>query len=106
MAAAASAASETAATTAEAKAKSLVSKEAGNEHHKAGRYGDAIDAYSTAIALDPSSAPLYSNRAASRMMVDQYAEAIQDCNKAIDLSKGFMKAYVRGATARLRIVSG
>lgn len=106
MAAAASAASESGDVTAESKALSLAKKDEGNEHHKAGRYGDAIDSYSAAIALDPASAALYSNRGASRMMVDQYAGAIADCDKAIELSKGFMKAYIRGATARLRIVSG
>jgi len=105
MASSSSSSAAAAAPTADDKARAEAFKAEGNGHHKAGQYGSAIDAYSKAIAADPSNPAYYSNRGAARMMINRFEDAISDCDKAIELKPDFVKAYMRGATARLRTVS-
>jgi Flp pilus assembly protein TadD len=105
MASHSSSASASPAVSAEVKAKAEARKEEGNRRYKAGEYPTAVSEYSAAIELDPSNPAYYSNRGAALMMTNQFEEAIADCDKAIELKPSFLKAYLRGATARLRIVS-
>lgn len=74
-------------------------KNEGNELYKAKNYRGAIDAYSKAIILDSENATLYTNRAASHLMLLQNKEASEDCTKAIALDNTNFKAYFRKATA-------
>ena len=62
------------------------------------KYKDAIVCYSEAIELcpkGPSSHIYYCNRAAARCHIQQYREAIVDCEESIECNKGYTKAYSR-----------
>ncbi len=74
-------------------------KAKGNEFYKIKNYKEAIEAYSRAIALDPTNALLYTNRAAASLMTLQYKEAVQDSDQAIALDANCAKAFFRKATA-------
>ncbi len=74
-------------------------KDQGNEFYKKGDYRAAIDAYSLAIAEAPDEPSFYGNRAAAHMMILAYESAIEDCDKAIALSPGMVKAYFRKSKA-------
>jgi tetratricopeptide (TPR) repeat protein len=49
--------------------------QAGNAAFKAGKFADAIAAYSEAIQTDPTQAAFYSNRAMCYMKISDYASA-------------------------------
>lgn len=74
-------------------------KDEGNEFYKQKNYRAAIDAYSLAIAEAPDEPSFYGNRAAAHMMILAYESAIEDCEKAIALSPGMVKAYFRKGKA-------
>lgn len=60
-------------------------KDKGNEFFKAGNYQSAINAFTAAVTLDPKMAPLYSNRAAAHMKMNDFHAGAQDCSMAIRL---------------------
>jgi len=60
-------------------------KDKGNEFFKAGNYQSAVNAFTAAVTLDPKMAPLYSNRAAAHMKMNDFHAGAQDCSKAISL---------------------
>jgi len=51
----------------------------------AGRFDDAHAAYSRAIALDPTFAEAYNQRAVASYLQENYAKSIDDCDQAIEL---------------------
>ena len=58
--------------------------------HQKGQLSDAIESYSRSIEIDPSNARAYYNRAISKLVIDNYKEALQD----LEISKrlGYSKA--------------
>ncbi|KAF5942380.1 hypothetical protein HYC85_020022 [Camellia sinensis] len=58
-------------------------------------YCDAIELYTFAIALCADNAVYYCNRAAAYTQVHQYAEAVRDCLKSIEMKPSYSKAYSR-----------
>eukprot|EP01122_Echinamoeba_exundans_P009983 TRINITY_DN3613_c0_g1_i1.p1 TRINITY_DN3613_c0_g1~~TRINITY_DN3613_c0_g1_i1.p1 ORF type:complete len:542 (-),score=160.45 TRINITY_DN3613_c0_g1_i1:49-1620(-) len=72
-------------------------KNEGNAFYGKKEYYKALDAYSKAIALDSSKAPLYSNRAAGYLMVKDYRKALDDCKAAMKIDAKFGKVYPRAA---------
>ena len=70
-------------------------KNEGNTHFKSKEFQKAIEKYSKAIELIDDNETFYSNRAACYQSLNQYDEAIRDCNKAIELNNAFVKAYIR-----------
>src|SRR3990167_4842469 len=56
-------------------------------------YDDAIEAYTSAIALDPNYAAAYNNRGDAYANKGQYDRAIEDYNKAIALDPNYADAY-------------
>jgi DnaJ family protein C protein 7 len=91
-------------------------KDKGNKFYVQKQYKEAIEgnhyymiikcvlslsllAYTEAINLSPDAATYYTNRAAAYLMVLQYKEALNDCEKAIAIDKTNSKAYFRSATA-------
>jgi serine/threonine-protein phosphatase 5 len=66
----------------------------GNEFFKRCDFSSAIEAYSKAIALFPTSI-MYVNRATCNFQLENYGSAIADCNSAIDLDAKYGKAYYR-----------
>ena len=67
--------------------------EKGNQYRLDKKYDKAIEAYTSAIALDPNYAYAYSNRGGAYYEQGQYDKAIEDCNKAIALDPKNANAY-------------
>jgi len=82
-------------------------KEKGNAAFKANRNEEAVKHYTAGIDLDPYnktlSATLYANRAACYLKLKQFAEAVADCNKALQLNDGYAKAYLRRGEAKMEM---
>nr|CAB3461663.1 unnamed protein product [Digitaria exilis] len=80
----------------------LYLKAAGNESFQAGRYSDAVERYSAALACNsesrPFSAVCFCNRAAAYQALGQVTDAIADCSLAIVLDANYPKAISRRAT--------
>lgn len=68
-------------------------KAKGNAAFSAGRFDEAISAFSDAIALDPGNAVLYSNRSAAYASLDRWSLALADGQKAAELRPDWPKAY-------------
>ncbi len=74
-------------------------KEKANEIFKAGKYQEAIDAYTKLLELDPKNknfnSTIYANRALCHQKLNNTMEALKDINKSISLNERYWKAYVR-----------
>lgn len=77
-------------------------KAAGNELFQAGKYSDAVEQYSAALACNsesrPFSAVCFCNRAAAYQALGQVTDAIADCSLAMVLDTSYPKAISRRAT--------
>ena len=76
-------------------------KEQGNACFVCGEYESAHSLYTLALAASPSSALLYSNRAAAALALGRLREAELDAGLAVALEAGLAKAHFRRAQARL-----
>ncbi|GAA5936123.1 uncharacterized protein JCM15063_002715 [Sporobolomyces koalae] len=76
-------------------------KEAGNTAFKAGDFAVALDKYSEAISLAPTSYLLLGNRSLTHLKLSppDYAAALQDAEAAITLAPTWAKGYVRQGEA-------
>jgi DnaJ family protein C protein 7 len=78
-------------------------KEAGNAAFKAGRFQEAIDTYTEALQVDPSNkntnSKILQNRALCNTRLKNWAPAIADCDKALELDPGYTKARKTRAKA-------
>ena len=82
-------------------------KEKGNEFFKRGDHNEAYKLYTQAIQLASTDASvdqsqlhiIYANRAASLLSLERFQEALDDCDKVIELDPKFTKAYLRKALA-------
>ncbi|KAH6575146.1 hypothetical protein BASA60_005167 [Batrachochytrium salamandrivorans] len=74
-----------------------VAREAGNELFKKHDYVNAIKQYTDAIKRNPEDPRNFSNRAACYTKLMALPEADKDCDLAIKLDPGFLKAYIRKA---------
>ncbi|KAJ3683088.1 hypothetical protein LUZ60_013315 [Juncus effusus] len=63
----------------------------------------AVELYTQALELDPSSAILFADRAQAYIKLDSFTEAVADANKAIQLDPSMSKAYFRKATACMKL---
>ncbi|WVO16413.1 hypothetical protein L204_104088 [Cryptococcus depauperatus] len=70
-----------------------------NKAFAAKDYTTASKLYSDAIALDPSSHVLYSNRSASKAGLKDYQGALADAEKCIEISPSFSKGFARKGAA-------
>eukprot|EP00298_Acanthocystis_sp_HF-20_P011059 c19207_g1_i1.p1 GENE.c19207_g1_i1~~c19207_g1_i1.p1 ORF type:complete len:295 (-),score=99.69 c19207_g1_i1:27-911(-) len=68
-------------------------KEKGNELFQKGKFDAAIDAYTEAICLSPSTAIYYTNRALCYFKKGDYEKTIQDCEVAVRLDSHLVKGY-------------
>lgn len=55
---------------------------------KAGKYEEAVAAYSASLRLQPEQPVVWANRAAAQLKLGRPAEAEADCNEAIDRDPG------------------
>jgi len=77
---------------------SLELKEKGNEAVRQGNWSEAITFFSQAIDIDPTNEVLYSNRALAYTALKQYAHALGDANKAVQLKPDWSRGYQRKGT--------
>lgn len=78
-------------------------KSDGNASFKAGRYQEAVDTYTQALAVDPSNkntnSKIWQNRALCNSRLKQWKAAIADCDKALELDPSYTKARKTRAKA-------
>ncbi|XP_075069980.1 sperm-associated antigen 1 [Mixophyes fleayi] len=72
-------------------------KEKGNEAFRSADYEEAVCYYSRSISIVPSAAA-YNNRAQAEIKLKNWQNALNDCEQALDLEPGNMKALLRRAT--------
>lgn len=70
-------------------------KLAGNKFFKAKAYGKAIEEYTKAVGIVPTSATYFNNRAAAHMCNFDYASALADCQRADELQPNDPKILLR-----------
>ncbi|KAJ3256956.1 Hsp90 cochaperone [Boothiomyces macroporosus] len=75
-------------------------REKGNVFFKNNQYPEAVKCYSEAIKRNPDDPRNYSNRAACYTKLMALPEAERDCDEAIKLDEGFIKAYIRKAAVQ------
>eukprot|EP00979_Chaetoceros_neogracilis_P018647 scaffold10954_cov267-Chaetoceros_neogracile.AAC.5 len=73
-------------------------KEKGSDHFRSKEFEAAIQCYSKSIALDPSNAVVYSNRAMALIRVSDLPRALDDCNQALAIDPTYTKALARRGT--------
>ncbi|PIN16564.1 Thioredoxin [Handroanthus impetiginosus] len=70
-------------------------KRMGNEHYKKGHFAEALTLYEKAIAISPNNATYHFNRAAALMGLKRLVEAVKECEEAIRLDPGYVRAHHR-----------
>lgn len=63
----------------------------------------AVDLYSQAIAMEPTNAELFADRAQANLKLRNFTEAVADANKAIELDPSMAKAYLRKGIACIKL---
>ncbi|KAG7272051.1 hypothetical protein CRUP_025988 [Coryphaenoides rupestris] len=76
-----------------------VLKDEGNALVKKGHFQKAVDKYSQSLKLNPTEITTYTNRALCYLSVKQYREAVRDCDAAVAMDGGNIKALYRRAQA-------
>ncbi|KAI4313113.1 hypothetical protein L6164_026121 [Bauhinia variegata] len=76
---------------------------AGNEHCKKGQFIVALSLYDQAIALSPTNAAYWSNRAATLAGLGRMAEAVRECEEAVRLDPYYLRAHQRLASLFIRL---
>lgn len=74
-------------------------KDRGNADFKAGRFEDAVKAFTEAIAAEPNNETYYSNRSAALTKLKKFDEAIEDGKKCVELKADWGKGYSRQGAA-------
>lgn len=73
-----------------------------NECFKSGKYQQAMEYYTKAIDAEPmaqQTAICFGNRSFAACKLEQYGQALEDADKAIELNPQYIKAYYRRAAA-------
>lgn len=70
-------------------------KEKGNDALKKGDMSTAINMYTEGIKLDSTNYVLYSNRCTAHLQQKNYASALEDAQKTIELNSAWAKGYLR-----------
>jgi len=82
-------------------------KEDGNFNFKCKKYRFAVASYTEGLLAKSSdtlvNTQLYTNRAASQHHIGNYRSSLHDCEKAVSLTSGHMKALLRGAQCCLAL---
>ncbi|KAL6975476.1 hypothetical protein U1Q18_024272 [Sarracenia purpurea var. burkii] len=78
-------------------------KWAGNEHYRLGHLAEALSLYDRAISLSPENATYRFNRAVALTSLRRLVEAVAECEEAIRLDPGYLKAHQRLGSLYLRL---
>ncbi|CAA2953465.1 TPR repeat-containing thioredoxin TTL1 [Olea europaea subsp. europaea] len=70
-------------------------KRIGNENYKKGHFAEALGFYDKAIAITPDNGAYHFNRAAALMGLRHLPEAVRECEEAIRLDPGYVRAHHR-----------
>ena len=81
-------------------------RENGNLAVKSKRFQEALDLYSSAIALSPGDYRLFCNRALCHLKLGQPQNALDDCQQCLSLEPYYSKALQRKAWALQELVKG
>jgi hypothetical protein len=76
----------------------------GNALADAGRHGEAIEAYSAAVAADPMFGPAHSNLGNSLRVLGRFKESESACRRAIELAPSMPQAHVNLANTLLDLL--
>jgi stress-induced-phosphoprotein 1 len=76
-------------------------REEGNELFKASKFAEAVKCYTEAIKRNDTDPRNYSNRAACYTKLMALPEADKDCDAALALDAGFVKAHIRKAAIQM-----
>ncbi|RID70117.1 hypothetical protein BRARA_C02163 [Brassica rapa] len=71
----------------------------GNELFSSGRYSEASVAYGDGLKYDGSNSVLYCNRAACWYKLGLWEKSVEDCNQALKIHSGYIKALLRRAAS-------
>ncbi|KAM5211912.1 sperm-associated antigen 1 isoform 2-T2 [Hipposideros larvatus] len=74
-------------------------KEEGNQCVKDKNYKDALNKYSECLKINSKECAIYTNRALCYLKLCQFEEAKQDCDRALQIDNGNVKACYRRALA-------
>lgn len=77
-------------------------KRVGNEQYKQGHFLEALNLYDRAIAISPGNAAYHCNRAAALMGLKRLGQAVRECEEAIRLDPGYVRAHHRLGSLFLR----
>ncbi|KAM7036393.1 sperm-associated antigen 1 [Passerculus sandwichensis] len=72
-------------------------KEKGNEAFATGDYVEAVTYYTRSLSVIPTAA-VYNNKAQAEIKLQDWDNALQDCEKVLDMEPGNIKALMRRAT--------
>ncbi|KAL2245476.1 TPR repeat-containing thioredoxin TTL1 [Sesamum indicum] len=70
-------------------------KKMGNDNYRKGHFAEALSLYDKAIAISPGNAAYHFNRAAALMGLRRLVEAARECEEAIRLDPGYVRAHHR-----------
>lgn len=78
-------------------------KRLGNEAYRAGNIGEALNLYERAVSMSPGNATYRFNRAVALAALGRLAEAVRECEEAVRLDPGYVKAHHRLGSIFLRV---
>ncbi|KAL9661713.1 hypothetical protein QQ045_026540 [Rhodiola kirilowii] len=78
-------------------------KNAGNEMYRKGNFGEALGLYDRAISMCSENAAFRSNKAAALASMGRLGEAVIECEEAVRLDYGYLRAHQRLAALYLRL---
>ena len=78
-------------------------KKRGNSYFRQKQYGRALREYNEAIKLCPADHTLWSNRSAAYIEIGDYAAALRDGQKCIELAPEWVKGYYRAGMALFKM---
>lgn len=73
----------------------------GNDLYKAGKFAEAVAAFTESIKRNPAEPRGYTNRASAYTKLAALPQALKDCEEAIKIDPSFVKGYIRKATVLL-----
>lgn len=74
-------------------------KDDANQYFKQQDYQEAVNLYTKAIELSPTSAVYHANRSIANLRMENFGYALNDANKCLDLDPKYVKGYYRRAAA-------